>query len=377
MVTRIFLRFTDQSVPDLLMQAPSDKDLLSIAKQFVDIEITSIDNFGNGLINDTFLITCNNNQSLHFILQRINHQVFPRPEWIMGNIQKLTAHFLQGSQCRQQLTLPEILPTNKGQLYFVDKKQQYWRALSFIENSTSFEKITQSAEAEQVGSALAEFHCRTASLSTSELFDTLPGFHITPQYLENYYHSSSAIKNNPDCRFCQQFIEQFKNRVDVLESAKQKGLLIDRVIHGDPKLNNFLFSKTSQKIISFIDLDTVKPGLVHYDIGDCLRSCCQTENPIHFDLDICELILKHYLEQARYFFTRNDFDFLYPAIELLPFELGLRFFTDYLQGNHYFKAIHSEQNLQRACQQFQLVQSIQQQQKQIENLIYRFKNERY
>ncbi len=360
------------------MQDSTQENLLPIARQFINTEITSIKNYGNGLINDTFLVSCEtDSQSCYFILQRINHHVFPKPEQIMENIQKLIRHFQQSSQCRRLLVLPEILPTHCGQLYFIDDQQQYWRVLSFIENSISFEKITQAFEAEQTGSALGEFHCRTASLSTSELHDTLPGFHNTPNYLENYLRIHSIPENHPDSLFCQRFIEQFKDRADVLESARSKGLLVKRVIHGDPKLNNLLFSKTNHKVISIIDLDTVKPGLVHYDIGDCLRSCCQMDNPFRFDLDICELTLIHYFDQTGHFFSGHDYDYLYSAIELLPFELGLRFFTDYLQGNHYFKVSTPEQNLHRACRQFQLVQSIQKQRNQLKNLIERFRNANY
>lgn len=352
-------------------------DLHAIARHFTGAEIISIQNYGSGLINDTFLVICYSAEYPRFILQRINQEVFPKPEWVMENIQKLIRHFQNPTPCRQQLTLPEIISTHNSCLFLVDSQQQYWRALSFIDNSTTLENISQISDAEQVGSALGEFHCRVANLVVANLHDTLPGFHITPQYLENYHQTKPANKKNPDIRFCQQFIGRFQNQAHVLEKAKQQGLLADRVIHGDPKLNNLLFSTTDKKIFSIIDLDTVKPGLVHYDIGDCLRSCCQTDNPVHFDLDICELILKHYLIQTKQFFTEHDYDYLYPAIELLPFELGLRFFTDYLQGNHYFKTSHPEQNLQRACQQFQLVQSIQEQRPQINKMIKQFKHAKH
>ena len=129
------------------------------------------------------------------------------------------------------------------------------------------------------------------------------------------------------------------------------------MIHGDPKLNNFLFDNRSKKAISLIDLDTVKPGLVHYDIGDCLRSCCQSENN-QFDLDCCAALLKSYLLEAGAFFTDHDIAYLYAAIRLIPFELGLRFYTDYLHGNCYFKVTAPEQNCQRAIQQFRLCENI-------------------
>ncbi|MDD5268702.1 MAG: phosphotransferase, partial [Methylococcales bacterium] len=149
----------------------------------------------------------------------------------------------------------------------------------------------------------------------------------------------------------------------------RQGLLSLRVIHGDPKLNNFLFDKKSKKIVSIIDLDTVKPGLVHYDIGDCLRSCCHRLETNVFDLDTCAVILKFYLSEAGAFFSESDYHYLYAAIQLIPFELGLRFYTDYLEGNRYFKVTGADQNLQRAADQFHLCESIFQQESAIKTLI--------
>ena len=142
-----------------------------------------------------------------------------------------------------------------------------------------------------------------------------------------------------------------------------------RVIHGDPKLNNFLFDKDSKKIASIIDLDTVKPGLVHYDIGDCLRSCCHNPESNNFDLAICAALLTSYLSEAGIFFSDYDYDYLYAAIRLIPFELGLRFYTDYLEGNRYFKVNRPEQNLQRAADQFHLCESIMAQESALKILI--------
>jgi len=158
-----------------------------------------------------------------------------------------------------------------------------------------------------------------------------------------------------------------------LEQAKQHGLLPLRVIHGDPKLNNFLFAKHSGRVVSLIDLDTVKPGLVHYDIGDCLRSCCHVEGSDTFDPAICAAILKGYLAEAGKFFSVYDYDYLYDAIRLIPFELGLRFYTDYLEGNRYFKVTEPLQNLHRATGQFRLCASILAQESVIKSLIGQLK----
>jgi hypothetical protein len=128
--------------------------------------------------------------------------------------------------------------------------------------------------------------------------------------------------------------------------------------------------------ISIVDLDTVKPGLIHYDIGDCLRSGCNTLGEetkqwekVHFDPDLCKAILQGYLSTAREFLTGNDFFYIYDSIRLIAFELGLRFFTDYLEGNVYFKVRHTEHNLARALVQFTLTESIESQEKAIRNII--------
>jgi len=136
-------------------------------------------------------------------------------------------------------------------------------------------------------------------------------------------------------------------------------------VHGDPKVNNVMINASTGRAISLVDLDTVKPGLIHYDIGDCMRSGCnplgeETEQweAVQFDPEIGAAILEGYLTQARNFLTAADYDYLFDSIRLLAFELGVRFFTDYLDGNVYFKVRHPEHNLQRALVQFKLTESI-------------------
>lgn len=164
--------------------------------------------------------------------------------------------------------------------------------------------------------------------------------------------------------------------VDVLEAAKHQGKLPLRLIHGDPKVNNILFDTRTEQAVSIIDLDTIKPGLIHYDIGDCLRSGCnplgeETMNwqAVQFDSDRCQYILQGYLSVAKSFLSPNDYTFLYDAIRLIAFELGLRFFTDFLAGNVYFKVHEPKQNLYRALVQFQLTASIEAQELTLRRLI--------
>ncbi len=154
------------------------------------------------------------------------------------------------------------------------------------------------------------------------------------------------------------------------------GTLPLRAIHGDPKVNNVLLDKATGRAVSLVDLDTVKPGLIHYDVGDCLRSSCnplgeETEQweQVRFEPELCRGILQGYLPHACRFLTEPETGLLYEAVRLLPFELGLRFFTDYLEGNVYFKVKHADHNLARALVQFRLAESIESQEATIRRML--------
>jgi len=164
--------------------------------------------------------------------------------------------------------------------------------------------------------------------------------------------------------------------VGILENAREQGKLHLRPIHGDPKANNVLRDPDTGRAVGMVDLDTVKPGLVHYDIGDCLRSCCnplgeETElwEDVRFDADLCRAVLQGYLSTARAFLSPADYEYLFDALRLLTFELGLRFFTDHLEGNVYFRTGREGHNLARALVQFRLTESIESQESAIRLII--------
>jgi Ser/Thr protein kinase RdoA (MazF antagonist) len=347
-------------------------NLFFIASQF-NADVTEITPLGNGLINDTYLAVT---PSGPFVLQRINPAVFAAPEQIMENLALLNRHLAQKDSAAVKLQIPEIVKTRDNAELYREPNGDCWRALSFIADTESIEILGTVSDAEQVGFALAHFHRLVSDLNPLLLNDTLPGFHITPEYLKHYDQiSQQPVK--PENRYCAEFIAQLRHIAGDLETAAAKNLLFLRVIHGDPKLNNFLFNKHDNKIASLIDLDTVKPGLVHYDIGDCIRSCCHIAEPAGFNLDICAALLKSYLAEAGAFFTEHDYHYLYPAIRLIPFELGIRFYSDYLQGNLYFKVTEPEQNLERAINQFRLCESIMKLESTLKNLISQLHQRNY
>ncbi len=337
--------------------------------------------YGNGIINDTYRVGLADSNSRKVILQRINHHVFLEPAQVMENLRIVLDHMhtrqgTVGSSARD-LRLPEIYLSRDGQDFVVDAEGGFWRALSFIDGTISFNTLENARQAEEVGFALGRFHALLHALEPNRLHDTLPGFHITPHYFARFVETAAGVtETSAELDWCLAFVEARSASVSVLEDAKGAGVLPIRTIHGDPKLNNILFDAFSGHAVSLIDLDTVKPGLIQYDIGDCLRSCCNTagETPselaaIDFDLDICKAVLTAYVEQARCFLTDQDYAYLFAAIRLIPFELGLRFLTDHLQGNRYFKTRWPQQNLHRAMAQFTLTTRIERHEGRIRRMI--------
>ena len=351
-----------------------------VAKQFKpDTRIVRIEQYGSGNINSTYLVTLDRQPP--FILQRLNTKVFCQPELVMDNICILSDRVggkLNQSDLDRRWQIPQVLYTAQKQNHYVAEDGSFWRAMTFIDNSQSFDTIQNSQHGQEIGYGLGMFHRSVDELPATQLADTLEGFHITPVYLKHYLDVIAAkeIEPSDEVDYCLKFISDRPKLPHVLENAKASGELKLRTIHGDPKINNIMIDCSTGKAVAMIDLDTVKPGLIHYDIGDCLRSGCnilgeETEHweQVCFEPELARSILKGYLEVARDFLTENDCKYIYSSIRLLSFELGLRFFTDYLEGNTYFNAKHPKHNLARALVQFKLTQSIEEQQTAIEQTI--------
>ncbi|HEY9861597.1 MAG TPA: aminoglycoside phosphotransferase family protein, partial [Candidatus Obscuribacterales bacterium] len=253
---------------------------MAIADQFAHQgKITSVQAFSNGNINDTFLVALDDLDQTRFVLQRINTQVFRRPDLVMQNMRILTEHVcdrLQRTPLNRRWEIPRVLLTQDAQDHWIDEYGSFWRAISFIEGSTSFDTMRDVNQAQEVGYALGMFHSLISDLPPTQLADTLEGFHITPGYWQYYEQvlAQTNVSPTPEVSYCLKFVRDRQALTHVLEDAKAQGKLPLRLMHGDPKINNVMFDITTGKAVSVVDLDTVKPGLVHYDIGDCLRSGC-------------------------------------------------------------------------------------------------------
>jgi len=317
-------------------------------------------------------------------MQRLNTEVFEKPELVMRNLLKLGNHVEQRlAQQPPELSgrrweVPKVLPTLDADGHWVEHQGEFWRSITHIGAATTTDVIQDDLHARELGYGLGMFHHLISDLSTDELADTLENFHIAPAYLAEFdlVFASSNPKHSSRMQKAITFIEERRNGIDVLEQACARGELKRRPIHGDPKINNVMIDEASGQAVGLIDLDTVKPGLVHYDIGDCLRSCCNrlgeetldSEN-VCFDLDLCRAVLEGYLSIGKSFLTPEDFRYLPDCIRLIPLELGIRFLTDHLSGNNYFRIERPQHNLDRAEVQFALTRSIENQWSELNDLI--------
>jgi len=360
-----------------------------IAREFdVAGRLVTVENTGEGNVNDTYLAIFRTTFSEErFILQRINQHVFPRPELIMENLRAITEHVHQRLESEAHVSdriwqLPRIIPAKDGQDFVIDGDGDYWRAISLIASAHSYEQVQSIEHAAEAGFVLGQFQRVISDFPVDKLHDTLEGFHITPQYLGKLDTSiatpegQARLESLTEAQRCQRFVEARRDWCSVLEDARDRGELALRPVHGDPKISNIMIDDATGKGTCIVDLDTVKPGLIHYDFGDCLRSSCnpageetQDLSRVFFDTDLCEAIVKGYALHARTFLTDADRHYLFDAVRLIAFELGLRFFADFIAGDVYFKTQYDGQNLNRARVQFRLTESIEMREKQIRTIL--------
>ncbi len=377
----------------------SDQDhskdyLFQIASEFFPKHnILHIDELSSGNINKTFLVKLVESETdIAFILQQINSSIFDKPSIVMNNWQIMCEHihkktnfdpyFFSPFRWEVPMILPRLRSSNS--LFYLNKG--YWRAIKYIKSSKNFDLISSSNQAKNIGVGLARFHSLISDLPVERISPPLTNFHNTPYHLSKYDLALQVFTDNPVdtslkySKFPQlnSFIDSFRSEVSFFDNAILNGDLVNHLIHGDPKISNFMFDLSGQEVIALIDLDTVQPGLLIHDLSDCLRSCCNpfgedSENlsDAFFDLKLCEAILLGYVSINKNSLSYFDIYYLPYCIRLMPFELGLRFLTDYLSGNVYFSIDYSEHNLHRAQVQFRIVQSIDQQWASLVSMIHR------
>ena len=329
---------------------------------------------GSGHINDTYAVTLDQSGSqVRYVLQRINHHVFKEPVAVMENIQRVTAHVRQKLQAcgaseiaRRTLTL---MPARLGKCWHVDGAGNHWRCYLFIEQAQTYDQIETPRQVKAAAEAFGEFQKQLADLPAPRLHDTIPGFHDTRGRFETLRRAIEADSCNRAAGVKPEidFALSREAMVDVLPRAQAVGELPERVTHNDTKLNNVMLDNQTGEGICVIDLDTVMPGLALYDFGDMCRSACRPTAEDERDLakvamrlEIFEALVAGYLNSAGGFLVAAEKRLLAFSAGLITFEIGIRFLTDYLQGDQYFKIHRAGQNLDRARVQFKMVDSFEQ-----------------
>ena len=327
---------------------------------------------GEGNINDTYLLRFSDRDPV--VLQRLNADVFPDPVRVADNVLLVTEHIRNRQKGRdvRRKTL-QVIASGSGKSCCLDDDGAVWRMVEYFADTQCLTSIGSLNQAIEGGGLLGWFHRQVEHLSPDLIGDPLPGFHDLPAYCRHYRQavSTHTRRSTPDLSYCVQQAERRLADGGQVHSLSNIGKTAGRVIHGDPKLGNMLFDRDSGRAVALIDLDTVSAGNLACDLGDCLRSCCNVsgEDPprpadVVFDLDICRAVLEGYRASGASF-PAEERVLVYQGVRLLTYELGLRFLTDYLNNDTYFKVADEEKNLRRAVVQFVLLNSIEKQQKAI------------
>jgi Ser/Thr protein kinase RdoA (MazF antagonist) len=327
--------------------------------------------FGSGLINDTYLCEFHERGVRRkYVLQRINTSVFKKPEEVMENVEVVTNHIvsrLRAEGVEDPYAGTPALITARGRSFHRDNSGAYWRMFHYIESGIVFDTVTGAKHAYEVGRGLGRFQSLVSDLPPERLHDTLPGFHHTPGYLKEYDDALKTDARNRAGGINDEitFVSRERSLASVLMDLMNSGRLPVRVVHNDPKVNNVLIHRATGEALCMIDLDTVKPGIVHFDFGDCVRSAANpagedAEDPgtVGLDLPLFEAVTRGYLREAGGFLTEKEVEMLPESVKVITFELGLRFLADYLRGDTYFRIKYPDHNLHRARVQFRLLESI-------------------
>ena len=362
----------------------SEQKLEHISQQFqIYGEILHAETCKIGHINETYSATYSQGGTLvRYIHQKINQHVFKDPEAVMDNVMRVTTHLRKklidmGEKAitRKALT---VVPTRDGRSYFRDEDGECWRTFFFIERAQTFEAVQTPKQAFEAGKAFGKFQNLLVDLPGKRLHETIPDFHHTRKRFEVLKkaikddHVNRAIRAKPEIDFA---LKQEKI-VDVLLKALETGKLKERVTHNDTKFNNVMLDSETGQEMCVVDLDTVMPGLVLYDFGDMVRT---TTSPtlederdlsrVQMQMSMFEALARGYVSAAGEFLTPVEKSYLAFAGKLITFTIGIRFLTDFLLGDTYFRVHRPDHNLDRSRTQFKLVESIERQEKAMQKFV--------
>ncbi|MCC7373686.1 MAG: phosphotransferase [Verrucomicrobiales bacterium] len=339
-----------------------------------------------GHINETFAATYDHyGTPFRVIHQTLNTQVFRDPEGLMRNLVKVTEHVRRGLAEQQAEQIPrrvlQAVPARDGRFFHIDGNGRFWRSFIFVDGVRSYDAVETPRQAYQAGRAFGQFQSALSDLPASQLIATIPDFHHTPKRFARLRQAAAAdeFRRSKIAREELDFAESLAPMVSVLIDAEARGEVPTRVTHNDTKFNNVLLDVETGEAMCVVDLDTVMPGLVLYDFGDMVRTTTsrtaedeQFLDRVELEMPMFEALLKGYMEAAGGFLTPAEKRLLVFAGKLITFTIGIRFLTDYLEGDQYFRIHRERHNLDRCRKQFRLIRSIQEKQDEMEGLVERY-----
>lgn len=345
--------------------------------------------YGNGHINDTFLLIFNTVErgQVKVIQQKINKEVFLKPVELMENIVGVTSYLREqiieegGDPERETLN---VIPALDGKSYYLDSDGEYWRAYIFITDATSYDQVEKPEHFHQSGVAFGQFQRRLAEYPAESLHETIKGFHDTKARFEVF----KRMVENDVCSRAKsaekeiQFVFEQQEIASYFSDLQSRGEIPLRVTHNDTKLNNIMIDNKTGAGICVIDLDTVMPGLAMNDFGDSIRFGASTAaedetdlSKVSCDMELFELYTKGFINGCGGRLTKKEIELLPMGALTMTYECGMRFLTDYLQGDTYFKIHREQHNLIRSRTQFKLVEDMRKKWDTMQEIVYRYSSQ--
>jgi hypothetical protein len=348
-------------------------DLIEVIHGFnFNGEFNSVEPLECGNINDTYIVVCKGGSEsvFRYILQKINHNVFKEPENLMKNVIAVTGHIRKkvidqcGDSSRETLN---FISVRDGGFVYKCSCGNYWRAYSYIDGVKTYQIVEDPLHFHNAGRAFGKFQRLLSDFPAEELYETIPDFHNTPKRYKTFLKAveEDAAGRVKEVKQEIMFVKKRARFLSLLANFIERGDIPLRVTHNDTKFNNVLIDDKTGEGICVIDLDTVMPGSSLYDFGDSIRSGANTAGEeeldlsrVTMDLGLFDQFTRGFLEYTHDFLTPHEIEYLPFSANLITIELGMRFLTDYINGDVYFKTSRPDQNLHRARVQFKLVEDM-------------------
>jgi Ser/Thr protein kinase RdoA (MazF antagonist) len=339
--------------------------------------------YGSGHIHDTFLVETAEKNKDDYILQRLNDKIFKDIPALQQNIERVTLHLkkklqqVKGADIKRECL--SLVPAKNGKTWITDSSGKYWRMYIFITNHRSYNIVDSPDKAFEGGKAIGRFQAMLADLNGEPLHETIPHFHNIEKRLETL---DEKIRENPKDRVKLveneiRFVTERADRMKVILNLGAKGKIPSRITHNDTKFNNILLDENN-KALCVIDLDTVMPGYVHYDFGDAIRTATNIASEdekdlskVRMDINLFRAYAEGYLGETKKTLNETEKEYLAFAPVLITYTIAVRFLTDYIDGDNYFKIHHEHHNIQRTRAQLQLVKSMEEQYAEMQKIVRR------